>query len=448
MKKLISITLILALFISIFTLSAEAKKSQTVKTYTSGDYKYQIQKNGKLKITEYIGNADDVTVPAELDEKKVETIGKAAFVGRFIKSLKVSSGISVIESDAFSYCDNLKSAELPSSVKTLGSYAFYNCVQLTSVKLSSGLKEIGAGAFYYCTKLPKLTIPNGVKFIKAYTFAYCKSLKALKLPDSVKNCYLECFDYSALRSISFGSGLKGLSYYIFTECPKLEKISVSKTNKYFSSKNGVLYDKKKTVLRAYPMNRSKRRFTFPSSVKEVYYFAFYGNNNLNSVKFNKKLEKIRSSAFSRCEKLTSVTFNKNLKFVDTCAFDFCKSLKKLHIKKNKNLKICNRAFEECKNLKKVTIDYIGEKWEGMIFEYCKNLKTVILKDGVKRIPYEMFDNCPKLKKIKIPSSVKEIDSDALGFTDEGPVKNFTIIGYRGTAAEKYARENKFIFKAV
>ena len=147
MKKLISITLILALFISIFTLSAEAKKSQTVKTYTSGDYKYQIQKNGKLKITEYIGNADDVTVPAELDEKKVETIGKAAFVGRFIKSLKVSSGISVIESDAFSYCDNLKSAELPSSVKMLGNFAFYNCVQLTSVKLSSGLKEIGAGAF-------------------------------------------------------------------------------------------------------------------------------------------------------------------------------------------------------------------------------------------------------------------------------------------------------------
>lgn len=425
MKKLISITLILALFISIFTLSAEAKKSQTVKTYTSGDYKYQIQKNGKLKITEYIGNADDVTVPAELDEKKVETIGKAAFVGRFIKSLKVSSGISVIESDAFSYCDNLKSAELPSSVKTLGNFAFYNCVQLTSVKLSSGLKEIGAGAFYYCAKLPKLTIPNGVKYINAYTFAYCKSLKALKLPDSVKNCDYECFDYSALRSISFGSGLKALSSYIFTECPKLEKISVSKTNKYFSSKNGVLYDKKKTVLRAYPMNRSKRRFTFPSSVKEVYRYAFYGNNNLNSV-----------------------TFNKNLKSVGACAFEFCKSLKKLHIKKNKNLKICYEAFGYCKNLNKVTIDYIGKKWEDAIFYCCKNLKTVILKDGVKRIPYEMFDNCPKLKKIKIPSSVKEIDSDALGFKDGDPVKNFTIIGYRGTAAEKYARENKFIFKAV
>ncbi len=66
----------------------EAKAAQ------SDDYKYEVNKDGTVAITEYAGSGGDAVVPSELDGKKVTKIGGYAFSG----------------------CIGLTSVEIPSSV--------------------------------------------------------------------------------------------------------------------------------------------------------------------------------------------------------------------------------------------------------------------------------------------------------------------------------------------
>ena len=77
------------------------------------------------------------------------------------------------------------------------------------------------------------------------------------------------------------------------------------------------------------------------------------------------------------------------------------------------------------------------------------------KTGIKTIDKEAFFNCKKLKTITIPKSVKKIGKRALGYIWKNNHSNtiickdgFTIKGYKGTAAEKYAKQNGFKFVAI
>lgn len=96
------------------------------------------------------------------------------------------------------------------------------------------------------------------------------------------------------------------------------------------------------------------------------------------------------------------------------------------------------------------------------FENCKNLISVTLPNSLVQISDYAFQGCENLTSITIPKSVSYINSHALGYTYESsfspdnweyetwgePIKDFTIYGYPGTAAEAYANENGFTFIAL
>lgn len=69
----------------------------------------------------------------------------------------------------------------------------------------------------------------------------------------------------------------------FTDCSKLTSISVSDGNQYFSSENGVMFNKDKTQLVRYPTGKKDTLYTIPDGVTEVLDFAFSGSSNLTGV---------------------------------------------------------------------------------------------------------------------------------------------------------------------
>ena len=91
-----------------------------------------------------------------------------------------------------------------------------------------------------------------------------------------------------------------------------------------------------------------------------------------------------------------------------------------------------------------------------IFENCVNLENVTIPNTVTEIYPLAFIGCTKLKSITIPKSVKTIVKSAgktMGYyrdNDNNYIKiaDFTIKGYKGTAAEEYAKENGFKFIAL
>lgn len=118
--------------------------------------------------------------------------------------------------------------------------------------------------------------------------------------------------------------------------------------------------------------------------------------------------------------------------------------------------IADGAFSGTKTAKKAVISkymkYIGSR----AFENCVGLETVELPDGLEKVEEFAFCSC-NIRKIHIPASVEEIGKYAFGYkanedrnkhwTSENYVKTegFVISGESGSAAERYAAENGFLF---
>ena len=87
----------------------------------------------------------------------------------------------------------------------------------------------------------------------------------------------------------------------------------------------------------------------------------------------------------------------------------------------------------------------------------KGIVSVKVPDTVKKIGKGAFMGCEAMTEVTIPKSVTSIGEYAFGYSDEGDydpevyswvaVKydGFTIKGYKGTEAERYANDNGFTF---
>lgn len=110
-------------------------------------FTYEV-KNGTATLTSYIGDATEVTVPAEIDGYAVTALGDSLF-----KNADVTS------------------VTLPASVTSIGWFAFYGCGALQSVTLSKAVTTIGYAAFDGC---PKSMIIHGASgsYAERYAMSY------------------------------------------------------------------------------------------------------------------------------------------------------------------------------------------------------------------------------------------------------------------------------------
>lgn len=125
--------------------------------------------------------------------------------------------------------------------------------------------------------------------------------------------------------------------------------------------------------------------------------------------------------------------------------------------------IGERAFEWCDCLEEISIPGSIKTISDSAFENCRALTKITISDGVESIETEAFYDCINVNSVSIPKSVNTIGYRALGYylydsrkdpnyTRDGfisfelkKVDNFVIYGYKGTAAETYAKENHFTF---
>ncbi len=169
----------------------------------------------------------------------------------------------------------------------------------------------------------EITVPysiNGVTItgIGDGAFENQAGITSIELPYSLEeigdNAFKGC---SALESIEIETNVTSIGYGAFAGCDKLD-ISVNYANSVFTASGNVLYNKGKTEIIA--AGKAKANFIVPASVDKIAPYAFYGNGNIESLRFD-RAPNIGAYAFADCEKLYTVYFETyDVPAVDDFAF--------------------------------------------------------------------------------------------------------------------------------
>ena len=151
--------------------------------------------------------------------------------------------------------------------------------------------------------------------------------------------------------------------------------------------------------------------------------AFYDTEQVRSITLPNSIRLIRQYSFIECNGLNEITLPENLVQIENNAFLDCLNLEKLTIL-SKNVELEDNAID-APNIIEATIpvNAIGKidlpivKKVNLIdgysipdnaFENCFNLKEITLPDTINQIGEYAFSNCPQLEKIEIPSNVTSI----------------------------------------
>jgi hypothetical protein len=422
---------------------------------------------------------------------KLKTIGVAAFGGLAkLESIKIPRGVTQIGDNAFENATSLEKIAIPASVKRIGNYSFVGTTKLSKVTFSSGSKltHIGEGAFAAAINLKEIKIPASVQKIGATTFSRTPKLKAIevdsksefftsidgvlfnkkatklvvypvgktstrykipkgvtaiassafegatkltdiKIPSGVKTIGDGAFfGTSKLTSINFPASVKVIGDYQFYGSTKLRSITVDSKNKNFTSRNGVLFNKKTTKLIIYPEGKTSLSYTIPTSVKVIGDYSFAGSK-LRVVKIPKRATHIGDYAFIFSTKLKSINIPSAVKNIDSGAFFGAKSLSTVDFASKSKLKaIGEYAFYDATSLTSIKIPASVTDIEGGAFYNAKSLSTVKFASNskLKQIGEYAFYKATSLTSIKIPASVKSIEVGA--FYGASKMNKVTFLG--------------------
>lgn len=364
---------------------------------------------------------------------------------------------------AICWCYNLVSLTIPNSIKSISNNAFYACENLTTIN-------------YYATNCNNLTNGNNVftdagRETSGITVNIGENVQVI--PD-----YLFCSVRIQFETAEISATIKEVNFigdskctrigdYAFYSClgmvsidipasvvtigtealasKNITEINVSENNEFYSSINGILFNKDQTTLIQCPVG--KTLCVIPSSVAYISSKAFSECTNLTNITFesNDNLKRIGDFAFNKCEKLENIEIPSSVNFIGKSAFSRCNSLVSITIPENV-WKIGSYAFSNCSALLQVKFNAFAcydfsHQEDSYLFAWSGTATdglTVIIGANVTRIPsymfyasdysrinrvvfesnstcesigYRAFDSCP-LTEIELPNSILSIGESA------------------------------------
>ncbi len=352
-----------SLFCLLFlTLSLQAQVSKTINI-SAGGLSSALSESEKSTIT-------NLTISGTIDARDFLVMRE---------SMAVLSVLNISSASVSGYVGTLGS---PGSIQaypanTIPESAFNSKVKLKSIVLPNNLTSIGAQAFMGCKGLTSVTVPSSLNSIKISAFNGCSSLNTLTIPSSV-------------------TLIEG---YCFSWCPAA--ITVSASNPNYSSVDGVLFDKEKTVLIHCPASKYGI-YTIPETVVTISPDAFLNCMSLSAVVIPSTVTSIGRGAFYQCMQLTSIVLPPNLTSIEEETFNNCRNLISVVLPSTVTT-IKKAAFINCVELASIsfpsTLTSIGDN----AFDNCSNLTSITIPSTIQTINKQAFRYCTKLTSINVDS---------------------------------------------
>jgi hypothetical protein len=156
------------------------------------------------------------------------------------------------------------------------------------------------------------TITNGTVTITGYvgrggTVAIPVTINGLPVTTIGAGAFVWC---SGLTNVLIPASVTNLEITAFQGCPNLAAITVDALNLVYSSVDGVLFNKSRTILIECPQGKGPS-YTIPNGTTSIGEHAFYGCSSLTNVSIPNSVTSIGDYAFYYCPGLTGVYFAGN-----------------------------------------------------------------------------------------------------------------------------------------
>lgn len=454
-KKLISLIVVLCLLLSVLITGCEKE------TLTYNDFTYSVTGN-HVTIESYNGEDTELTIPDEIDGKKVTSIGEKAFTEKTnLTKVTLPDTITEINSSAFFSCTRLKEINLPESLKIIGNSAFYECSSLESISIPPSLEDLEGYTFGKCINLKNVEINSKeIDTIPTMCFYYCTSLEEITLPDNIDTiqdqAFLSCYN---LSKINFPKHLDSIGSYAFdfhfegqgnppqTPDRGAFNVSVENLEDYSLKCSGfspiTLVDTKKIGYAAFEQCQIEE-LSIPETVTYLEYGFHSKNYNLKNItvdKNNKNYESIDGAVYLKDNGKTliafptmleekSYTLNENIRTLSPYSLSSTNMALELIVPETVT-KIEKHTFSEA-NIQNVTINANIKEIKENTFEFAQ-INNLYLNDEIEVIKKDAFLSFNGAS-IHLPTKLKDIKrkaftfcSNELVFTLDKNAKDFKLI---------------------
>ena len=380
--------------------------------------KYEITGDG-VEITGYNGRPIALTIPDEIEGKKVVSIKERAFKG----------------------CKTLKQIVLPDGITTMGECAFQG-TYLTSVRTPASWTKVVSSApvvgdvalmspFAGCTTLKSVAVPQGVTMVPDYAFngsaedeCPTASITSVSLPDTLTEIGVYAFGETGISSIVLPDSITAMGSFAFagshlsfvrTPVSWTETIPYKRLNTYYASpfedcemlKSAVVPEGVKVLPHsAFDFAKNLVDISLPSTLEEIGNNAFCATS-ISSIKLPDGLKVIGMEAFAECDNLKSIVLPDSITTMGTNAFAYT-GLTSV------------RTPLSWTDI--ISPEYDDGAYCHSPFDCCDDLKTIVVPEGVTKLPDCAFHSNPiegwiPDVDVRLPSTLEEIG--ACAFSSSG-----------------------------
>ncbi len=327
-------------------------------------------------ITGYIGTDANVVIP-----KKATIIGEKAFyVNKVIESVTITENVKELGYWAFYGASNLSEVIIETTQigRTGCSDHVFNGCNISSVKFPEDITYIPAKIFKNggFAQGAKVTIPASVTEIGESAFNAAGNIAEIIFEGTnVSVIGANAFRATGITGIELPEKLQVISAHMFTDCRKLEKI------------------------------------TIPSKVEELGYWAFYGCSNLSEVTIETtQIGRTGCSdhVFNGCN-ISSVKFPEDITYIPAKIFSNAGFVQGAKVTIPASVtEIGDSAFYAAGNIAEIIFEGTNVSVIGANAFRATGITGIELPEKLQVISAHMFMDCRKLEEITIPSKVNEI----------------------------------------
>jgi len=382
-----------------------------------GAYTVEVMARGDGKAYE---DSEWINTTAVIYEKVEQGYDELGFEYKLLEDgtgYSVSRGKADIKGDIVipDYFNDFPVKEIAHNAFCFGFDDDFNAIentQTTGITLPRHLEQIGSSAFADLVALEEIVIPDGITRIPYQAFKGCKSLKKAVLPNGLKEISFEAFAETALEEISLPDSLESIGQAAFRNGFPVRLYKKNELGEMVLFYEKHVYSNLSSIV-------------IPESVTYIGDEAFFGRENLNSIKFE---------ALDKVEYIGKDWFEETKWWLDLPDGPVCYENILFEYKGRMPVDfvfeipdgityIAPFAFYEKDTLKKVIIPKSVTHISDDAFRLCTALtEAVFLGDGLEYIGARAFANASSLQSIELPSTVTSIGSSAFSHTGLTSIK--------------------------